>query len=59
MSNSILSTLEAVAGKIKTDEPMNLHTSFRIGGPAGYFVDIDSLVTLIRKRCDEVRIIGE
>lgn len=38
----------ASSNPIKTDEPMSLHTSFRIGGPADYFVETNSLDELIK-----------
>ncbi|MCR5655043.1 MAG: UDP-N-acetylmuramate dehydrogenase [Lachnospiraceae bacterium] len=34
-------------GQCKTDEPMAAHTTFRVGGPASFFIDI--------KREDEIR----
>ena len=36
--------LEQIAGRgaVLTDEPMRLHTTFRIGGPADYFVTVHS-----------------
>ena len=39
----------------KTDEPMSLHTSFKTGGKASCFIDIDSLETLgkVLKICKE------
>lgn len=33
-------------GKVKRDEPMSRHTSFRIGGPAALFVECDHLSDL-------------
>lgn len=40
-TKSIKEALAAVAGEgaVRTQEPMNLHTTFRIGGPADYFVE--------------------
>ncbi|MGQ9706054.1 MAG: UDP-N-acetylmuramate dehydrogenase [bacterium] len=38
--------------EVLTDEPMSYHTSFRIGGPANYFLipkNIDSLMSLIKR----------
>ncbi|MCB9798249.1 UDP-N-acetylmuramate dehydrogenase [Candidatus Nomurabacteria bacterium] len=38
-------------GKVKTDEPLSKHTTFKIGGPAKYFVvleDVDVLVELLQ-----------
>jgi UDP-N-acetylmuramate dehydrogenase len=40
---------EAIAGcHIRENEPLSRHTSFRIGGPARYFVIVQSLRALIR-----------
>jgi len=38
-------------GKVKIDEPLSKHTTFKIGGPAKYFVvveDRDKLVELLK-----------
>lgn len=42
--------LEKVFGssRIKKNEPMSLHTSFKIGGPAEYYIDIDKTEDLIK-----------
>lgn len=47
--DTALSTFESVLGqnKIKTHEPLALHTSIRIGGPAKYFVALDSLTDIV------------
>lgn len=36
----------AVRGEVRTDEPMARHTTFRIGGPARYFVTCDTIADL-------------
>lgn len=36
----------ALSGDVRADEPMRRHTTFRIGGPARYFVTCDSLSDL-------------
>ncbi len=40
MADTILRTLKEIVGeeRVLTNEPMNRHTTFRIGGPADYFV---------------------
>ena len=40
MKQQLLDTLEQIAGKenIHPNEPMSRHTTFRVGGPADYFV---------------------
>lgn len=45
MSSRFKNILSEIAGEsnILTDEPMSMHTSFRIGGPADYFVTPDSV----------------
>lgn len=41
---SIINSLNAITGnKLKCNEPLLKHTSFKIGGPARYFVEIDSM----------------
>jgi len=37
---------EALSGAVQVDEPMRKHTTFRIGGPAAYFVTCDTLSDL-------------
>src|SRR3989344_340181 len=41
--NNVLSALDGILGenKIKQNEPMELHTPGKIGGPAEYYVEID------------------
>lgn len=34
-------------GHVKTNEPMSKHTTFKIGGPADYFVTVDSVSNLV------------
>ena len=36
----------ALSGNVRADEPMRKHTTFRIGGPAAYFVTCDTLSDL-------------
>jgi UDP-N-acetylmuramate dehydrogenase len=36
----------ALSGDVRADEPMRKHTTFRIGGPAAYFVTCDTLSDL-------------
>jgi UDP-N-acetylmuramate dehydrogenase len=38
----------ALSGEVRADEPMRRHTTFRIGGPAAYFVTCDSVSDLAR-----------
>jgi len=41
---------ERLKGRVRADEPMELHTSFRIGGPADLFVEpvnLDDLITAL------------
>ena len=41
---TIINGLNAIAGnKLKCNEPLLKHTSFKIGGPAQYFVETDSM----------------
>ena len=48
MSDRFYRRLSEITGEsnIMTDEPMNRHTSFRIGGPADYFITPESTVQL-------------
>lgn len=41
--------LQKAAGekKVRVNEPMSAHTTFKIGGPAEYYVDVDSIDALI------------
>ena len=47
--NNVISKFEEIVGrqKIKLNEPLSLHTTIRIGGPAEFYVDIDSLDHII------------
>lgn len=38
--------LQGFTGSVKYDEPMNLHTTFKIGGPAAVFVEPDTAESL-------------
>lgn len=44
MKNSILTELEEILGqkRVRENEPMSLHTTFKIGGPAQFYIDVDS-----------------
>lgn len=45
---SLLQALRAIAGlRVKIDEPLARYTTFKIGGPADYFLDVESRQTLI------------
>lgn len=50
--------LAAGAGQVMRDEPMNRHTTFRVGGPASYFVSPDGEEALreVLLLCREERI---
>lgn len=39
---------ESFRGRVLRDEPMSAHTTYRIGGPARYFVTVESLDALSR-----------
>ncbi len=45
-------------GRVRHDEPMEGHTSYRIGGPARWFVSVESLDALSRalRECDRAEI---
>ncbi len=67
MDNKILSdALVAMLGtsNVKTDEPMRLHTTFRIGGPADYYVSpqtekqITDVVAFLKKSDISYIVIG-
>ncbi len=45
--NTFYSTLKTY-GRVRTNEPLAKHTTFKIGGPADYFVSVDSIVTLVQ-----------
>ncbi len=44
-----LKELEKVLGpnKIRRNEPMSAHTTFKIGGPAEYYIDVDTIDDLV------------
>lgn len=47
--NKISQELEKEFGnRIKTNEPMSRHTTFKIGGPAEYYIDVDNTEDLIK-----------
>lgn len=62
----IKSMLESIVGEsgVKIDEPMNIHTTFKIGGAADYFVtpssvdELQSVITFLKKSDIEYFIIG-
>ncbi|MFA6426907.1 MAG: UDP-N-acetylmuramate dehydrogenase [Candidatus Magasanikbacteria bacterium] len=43
----VLYTQLKTYGKVKLDEPMSKHTTFKIGGPAKYFVIVDDIKKLV------------
>ncbi len=46
--NTVLQRLtEAFGEKIRVNEPMSAHTTFKIGGPAEYYLPIDSVEELV------------
>ena len=52
-NNELLDNLKLIVGdtQVRTGEPMNIHTTFRIGGCADYYVQpssIEELQSLIR-----------
>jgi UDP-N-acetylmuramate dehydrogenase len=55
---------EALNGDVRSDEPMRKHTTFRIGGPAAYFVTCDTLsdltisIRLLDEACIEWIVLG-
>lgn len=48
--NKALSELEKVFGKdrIRENEPMSLHTTFKIGGPAQFYIEVEKIDDLIK-----------
>lgn len=50
MKNNVVDELEEVVGtgRVRINEPMSAHTTFRIGGPAQYYVAVDNLDTFVR-----------
>lgn len=65
-SNDILIELKKIISedKIKIDEPMSKHTSFKIGGPAQYFVRVEDtteligLITLCKEKNQKLTVVG-
>ncbi|MDD2957698.1 MAG: UDP-N-acetylmuramate dehydrogenase [Lachnospiraceae bacterium] len=47
MKQELFTELCEIAGTVLQDEPMSRHTTFRIGGPADYFVVPDTLEALM------------
>lgn len=45
MKNDVVNELEKVIGngRIRQNEPMSAHTTFKIGGPAEYYVDVNTI----------------
>lgn len=45
MKDTILQKLEETLGRsrVRIDEPMSLHTTFKIGGPAQYYIEVSKL----------------
>lgn len=43
-------------GRVRADEPMSRHTTYRIGGPARYFIEANSLSALARVMEDCARL---
>jgi len=65
MSETVRDILhERLKGRVRTDEPMELHTSFRIGGPADLFVgpadldDLTSALEVLKERRVPVLLVG-
>ena len=66
MRNEIISKLQVLlpAERVHLDEPMSLHTSFRIGGPAAAFVEISnenelqSVLALLHDMQEEYLLLG-
>ena len=50
ISNAVLETLECYVPRenIRLEEPMSRHTTFRIGGEADCFVEIENVEQLIQ-----------
>lgn len=47
--NPILKELQRVLGeRIRENEPMSAHTTFKIGGPAEYYVDLDKTEDIVK-----------
>ena len=66
MSGEFLKRLSqlVIKGTVKTEEPMKDHTTFRVGGPADYFVmpgtvqEIRDVLELCRQEQQEVLVVG-
>ncbi len=64
--NDLLGSIKSIVGesRVRTDEPMSNHTTFRIGGTADYFVmpssiaELQSIVDLLKKSDIEYYAIG-
>ena len=64
--NDLLGSIKSIVGesRVRTDEPMSNHTTFRIGGTADYFVmpssiaELQSIVNLLKKSDIEYYVIG-
>lgn len=64
--NDLLGSIKSIVGesRVRTDEPMSNHTTFRIGGTADYFVmpssiaELQSIVDLLKKSDIEYYVIG-
>lgn len=55
---------KSIKGKVRLSEPLSKHTSFKIGGPAKYFIeptdyrDLQSVLLLLKKRRIPFSVIG-
>lgn len=66
IQNDVLGSIKSIVGesRVRTDEPMSNHTTFRIGGTADYFVmpssiaELQSIVDLLKKSDIEYYVIG-
>ena len=64
--NDLLQNLKSIVGdsNVRTDEPMSVHTTFRIGGTADYFVmpssvsELESVIRLLKESDIEYYVIG-
>lgn len=50
MKNNEYKELAKIFGeeRVRIDEPMSLHTTFKIGGPADYYIAVDTLENLVK-----------
>lgn len=48
--DKILTELEKVlgAGRVRIDEPMSGHTTFKVGGPAQYYIEVSTIDDLVK-----------